>query len=95
MTDHSLKATAKSVSSGRATLSVIRGETSWTFFYVAAGFAISIKGTIISMLDPLPWWGRVLSFVAVGGVTFWAVLFNGPTQERLLKWRSRYESRAR
>ncbi|HUD25163.1 MAG TPA: hypothetical protein VMQ45_05735 [Burkholderiaceae bacterium] len=34
-----------------------RGGESWTYFYVALGFALSIEGTFIGMIQPLafPW----------------------------------------
>jgi hypothetical protein len=62
---------------------------------VALGFALAIEGTIIQMITPLlfPW--NILVFVVVGALTFWALLFNGRFQDKLIGLQIGYENKAR
>ncbi len=95
MADHQGR-TSEGASAGMsASATVIRGQPSWTFLYIFAGFALTTEGTMASMIDVLPWWKREILFVAVAAVTFWLVLFNGRVQNRLLAWKGRYEERPR
>ena len=79
----------------KATPSVIRGEKSWTFLYVALGFALSIEGTIIQMIDRLQFPWNLILYGVVGGITVWLLIFNGYSQNKLLAWKQNYESKAR
>jgi hypothetical protein len=77
------------------TPSVIRGSTSWNYFYIALGFALSISGTIIQMVDTIHFPCNVLLYVVTGAGLFWLFLFNGGFQNKLIELKSRYEKRTR
>ncbi len=73
---------------------VIRGPVSWAYFYVFLGFVLSIEGTIIAMWQRLEFPWNELVYVAVGGMTFYFVLFNAWFKNKLVGWKSWYENRA-
>jgi hypothetical protein len=74
---------------------VKRGELSWNYFYVALGFALTISGTIIQMLDFLHFPRNVLLYAVTAAVLFWLFLFNGTFQNKLFGLKNRYEDRFR
>jgi hypothetical protein len=49
---------------------VKRAEESWNYFYVTLGFALTIAGTIIQMVDFLHFPCNVLLYVATGAGWF-------------------------
>jgi hypothetical protein len=73
---------------------VKRGGESWTYFYVALGFALSIEGTVVGMIQPLAFPWNLVAYLVVGAVTFWLVLFNGWFQNKLVRWKNAYEQKA-
>ncbi|MGB6793990.1 MAG: hypothetical protein WBE53_21600 [Pseudolabrys sp.] len=52
-----IRATMEAKAEGGVTVDakVQRGQESWTFIYITLGFAISIEGTVISMMPPCGW----------------------------------------
>jgi hypothetical protein len=73
-----------------------RGAESWTFIiYIALGFALAIEGTIIQMITPwvFPW--NLVVYLVFGAATFWVFICNGWFQERLIRLKIKYESKAR
>jgi hypothetical protein len=74
---------------------VKRGQESWTYIYMVLGFAITIEGTIVSMIEPLrfPWNLVVYALVAI--TTFRLFLFSGWVHNKLIGLKIRYESTAR
>ena len=70
-----------------------RGPNSWNYFYIALGFALSIWGTIIEMLDFLHFPYNVLLYVVTGAGLVWLFLFNGWFQNKLIGWKNSYENR--
>jgi hypothetical protein len=83
------------VSSVGVSMTVKRGPESWAYIYITLGFALSIEGTIISMIAPLmfPW--NVLVYAAIGAGTFALFLNSGRFQNWLLSWKAAYEQKAR
>lgn len=84
--------TAKATASVDA--KVKRGEQSWQILLVFLGFALTIEGTVISMLD-LQSWARLSIFAVVAGSTWAAFMNSGWFQNRLLGWYQRNASRFR
>lgn len=95
MTEHNLEARGSMQASASATATVIRGEKSWTFLYLVAGFAVSTEATVVQMIEPLHWLAREALFAVVAGLTLWQVLASGSMQDRLLRWQATHEGRAR
>ena len=79
----------------RADAVVKRGPNSWNYFYIALGFALSIWGTIIQMVDVLRFPCNVLLYLATGAGLVWLILGNGWFQNKLIYWKGRYENRPR
>jgi hypothetical protein len=74
---------------------VKRGPNSWNYFYIALGFALSIWGTIIQMVDVLRFPCNVLLYVVTGAGLVWLFLFNGWFQNKLIGWKNSYENTPR
>jgi hypothetical protein len=74
--------------------SVIRGQQSYTFFYIILGFALSVEGSVI-MASPLGFFCNVMLFVIVGALSFYLVLYNGWVHDRLISWKNSYEDKPR
>jgi hypothetical protein len=72
-----------------------RGSQSWTYIYMALGFALAIEGTIIQMITPLgfPW--NLVVYVALGAITFWLFFFCGWFQNKLIGLQISYENKPR
>ena len=73
----------------------IRGVESWTFIYIALGFALSIEGTLLQMIEPLRFPYNIMAYLAVMAATFWLFILNGWFQNKLIGAKNRYESKAR
>jgi hypothetical protein len=78
-----------------ATPSVIRGPQSWTYIYVALGFALAIEGTIIQMIDPLRFPYNLVAYLALAAATGWLFLASGWFQNKLIGMKNWYESQGR
>lgn len=74
---------------------VKRGQQSWNLFLIFLGFALTIEGSAISMLDELLWWARLLIFAVIGSLTWWAFMHWGWWQNKFLGWYSRNADEAR
>jgi cytochrome b subunit of formate dehydrogenase len=72
-----------------------RGPVAWTFIYVALGFALSIEGTFLQMIEPLrfPW--NLVAYVALMAVTIWLFTSNRWFHEKLVEIKDRMENKAR
>ena len=71
-----------------------RGQESWTFIYITLGFAISIEGTVISMMPlSFPW--NVIIYVIVAFLTGWAWIESGWVQNKLIGLKNKYEDKLR
>ena len=73
---------------------VTRGPISWSYFYLVFGFALAIEGTVIQM-TPLLFPDNVATFAAVGLATGYLCLWNGKSQNALLRLRNWYETKPR
>ena len=85
-----------STASGHAV--VVRGAPSWSYIYITLGFAITIGGTLITMVPPdkLPFPWNAGCFIVAIGVLTWLWVFDGLRfQDRLLRLEQWYENRAR
>ena len=71
---------------------VKRASDSWTYIYVVLGFALSIEGTIIQMIDVIKFPSKLIVYFVVGGVTVFKFLFSGSFQNRLIGWKASYEN---
>lgn len=72
---------------------VTRGPESWAYIYVALGFVLAIEGTIIQMAPlTFPW--NLVAYVVIGAVTFRLFIFNGWFQNKLIRIKAGYESKA-
>lgn len=67
-----------------------RGPESWAYIYITLGFALTIEGTAIDMAVPFPW--NLLTYLIVGGLTFWLWLFSGWFQNKLIGIKMKYET---
>ena len=91
-----IKATMEAKGEGGVTVDakVQRGQESWTFIYIALGFAISIEGTVISMMPlSFPW--NVIIYVIVAFLTGWAWIESDWVHNKLLGIKARYETKER
>ena len=91
-----IRATMEAKAEGGVTVDakVQRGQESWTFIYITLGFAISIEGTVISMMPlSFPW--NVIIYVIVAFLTGWAWIESGWVHNKLLGIKARYETKAR
>ncbi len=80
---------------GKLTTRVVRGQNSWSYFYVGLGFALSIEGTLVSMATPLAFPSNIATYLAVGAITIHLFLFNRWFQNKLISWKASYEGKAR
>jgi hypothetical protein len=74
---------------------VTRRPESWTFIYVVLGFALTIEGTIVQMIEPMRFPCNVVVYVGLMALTFWLFICNGPFQNKLLGMKQRYEDKPR
>ncbi len=74
---------------------VRRGPESWTFIYIALGFALTIESTIIAMITPLSFPYNVIAYAIVAVATFWLFLEHGRFQNWLIGKKSQYENKLR
>ena len=72
---------------------VTRAEKSWNYFYITLGFALSICGTIIQMVDVLRFPCNFLLYVVTGAGLVWLFLFSRWFRNKLIGLKNRYESR--
>jgi hypothetical protein len=79
----------------KAEPTVIRGEKSWNFIYIALGFALTIEGTVIQMFTPLTFPCNLLLYALGAAATAWLFICNGRFQNRLITMKKTYESRPR
>jgi hypothetical protein len=79
----------------RATAEIRRGPDSWTFIYIVLGFALSIEGTCLQMIEPLRFPYNIIFYVALMAVTFWLFICNGWFQNKLIGIKGQYENKAR
>jgi hypothetical protein len=92
METHKVDVAITTASSPSVATAPSRGEISWNYFYIALGFALSIWGTIIQMMDFLHFPCNVLLYVVTGAGLFWLFL-NGRFQNKLIELITRYEAR--
>jgi hypothetical protein len=72
---------------------VKRGPESWSYIYIALGFALTIEPTVVSMIEPLKFPWNIITYLIVGGLTFWLFLNNGWFQNKLVGLKIRYEEK--
>ena len=77
------------------TAKVTRGQESWAYIYVALGFAVTIEGTIVSMITPLnfPW--NLIAYGFASAVTFYLFLGNRWFLNKLIGSKIKYENASR
>ncbi len=75
-------------------MKVTRAQASWNYIYIMLGFALSIEGSIIQMIDVIRFPVNVIAFLLIAGVTAYIFLFSGRFQNKLIGWR-RYEDEPR
>ena len=69
-----------------------RGPESWAYLYIALGFALSIEGTLIQMIEPLWYPLNIATYIVVMAITAWLFICNGWFQNKLIGIKIRYES---
>lgn len=74
------------------TATVTRGRESWNFIYIFLGFALTIEGTILQMIDPLRFPLNLIAYLALGAVTSWLFILSGRFQNMLIRMKNSYES---
>jgi hypothetical protein len=74
---------------------IIRGKPSWDYIYVTLGFALTIEGAIIQMIEPIRFPCNIFVYLAFGAVTSWFFIWNGWFHEKLLGLKSWYEGKTR
>jgi hypothetical protein len=79
---------------GRVRLGIRRGPESWQYIYIALGFAISIEGTIITML-PIERPFNLSTFIIFAVVTGWYFLNNKWLQNALIEFKGKIEDKIR
>jgi hypothetical protein len=72
---------------------VKRAKISWNYFYITLGFALTISGTIIQMLDFLHFPCNLLLYVVTAAVLFWLFLRSRWFRNELIGLQHRIESR--
>ena len=94
--DYHLRADAGAIKvKGTVKMTVTRGNESWTYIYVMMGFALSIEGTIVAMITPLAFPWNIATFAIAGVTTVYLFTSSGWFQNRLLGFKSWYESKGR
>jgi hypothetical protein len=73
------------------TATVTRGRESWNFIYIFLGFALTIEGTLLQMIDPLRCPFNIIAYLALGAVTSWLFLLSGWFQNMLIRMKNSYE----
>jgi len=76
-------------------IAVTRGPESWSYIYITLGFALTIEAGVVSLLRPLYWPHNLIAYAATSAFTVFLWLFSGWFQNKLLGWKSTYESKAR
>jgi hypothetical protein len=79
--------------SNGATSSVIRGQKSWAYIYIALGFILSIEGTIVGLVTPLSFPWNLILYLALGSITAWLFIDCGWFQNKLMAMKARYEQK--
>jgi hypothetical protein len=74
---------------------VKRGPESWSYIYIAGGFALTIESTVIGMMTPLTFPWNIIVFGVVASITAWLFIENGWFQNKLIGLKSRYENKVR
>lgn len=73
-----------------------RGKDAWQYLYTLLGFALTIEGTVVSMIVELRCTSaRLLVFGAGAAFTIWAFLDWGWFQNKLFGLKARYEDKFR
>jgi hypothetical protein len=80
----------KAMAAARA--EVKRGSESWNYIYIFLGFALTIEGTIIQMLQ-LDAVSSLILYAAFGALTFYLFICDGWFQNKLAGWKNSYEER--
>lgn len=76
-------------------MKIKRGPESWSYIYVALGFALSIEASVVTMIEPLkfPWNLVIYAFVSL--MTFAMFINNRWFQSKLIGLKNRYEAKER
>lgn len=74
---------------------VRRGSESWTYIYVTLGFMLTIEAGVVALIAPLTWPRNIIVYSALGVFTAYLWLFSGWFQNKLIRCKSRYESKPR
>ena len=78
-----------------ATLSIVRGPETWNFIYICLGFALTIEGTVVAMIEPIHYPRNIVLFAVVAAATFYLFICNGTFQNKLVELKNSYEHQAR
>lgn len=76
------------------TTGVKRGQNSWAYIYVFLGFALTIEGNVIQMLQA-PALCEIASYAVVGTITAWLFLDSAWFQNKLIGLKLKYEEKTR
>jgi hypothetical protein len=79
----------------KSSATVVRGAESWTFIYVFLGFALTIGGNFIQIIEPLGPRYNPAVFFAFVFATVWLFIGNGRFQNWLIGMKIKYETKAR
>ncbi len=63
---------------------VKQGSEGWTYIYIFLALSLTIEGTIIQMITPLPWPFNLMTYAAVSVITGWLFIFSGWFQKKLI-----------
>ena len=74
---------------------VRRGGNAWQYFYTVLGFALTIEGSIVSMINNTPFLEKVGIFVLWAAATAYLFLECNWFQNKLLGLKARYEEKFR
>jgi uncharacterized membrane protein len=75
------------------TAEIRRRSDSWMFIYVALGFALSIEGTFLQMIEPLRFPYNLIFYTAFIAVTTWLFICNRWFQNKLIALKRRYKDK--
>jgi hypothetical protein len=92
MTDNHSGASFSGSSTSSVDAKVLRGQLSWTYFYVAWGFLISIEGTFIAMWEPLKFPSNIVAYIIAIAATTWLLFFNPSVKNKLIALKNWYEN---
>jgi hypothetical protein len=73
---------------------VKRGKETWNYIYIMLGFAISIEGSVVQMLQMSPLWS-IGSYLVIATITTWSFLDNRWVHDKLVRLKNRYEEKER